>query len=101
MSEEIYVALEPSKRVDKRFVMTFSKNGVILKRVHFGNPHMENYTIHKDKQRKERFLKRFNKLINKFKDDPFKPMTLSHLILWNKPTLKESLKDYKKRYSFK
>jgi hypothetical protein len=46
---------------------------------------------------KDRYLKRHAK-------DPkgvHSPSTLSDMILWNKPTIKESVKDYEKKYNVK
>lgn len=98
---KIFSELKPSNRKNKKYVMIFTtEDGTVLKKVHFGAKNMSDFTEHKDLDRKERFLKRFNKLIEKYKYNSLSPMTLSHLILWNKPTLKASYIDYKKRFNF-
>lgn len=68
--------------------------------VDFGSSSHEDFTIHRDQQRKANYLNRFNKLIKKFENDPIAPITLSTMILWNKPTIEASLADYKKKFGF-
>ena len=66
---------------------------------HFGSTGMSDFTIHKDPKRKERYLDRHRK-----REDWNAYMTagaLSRWILWNKPTLKASIADYKKRFKLK
>ena len=98
-----YVCLIPYKgKLNKKWTLVIGdKNENILKKVHFGSADMEDYTIHKDDKRKENFLRRFNKLIQKNKTNPFSPMTLSHMILWNKKSLTDSFKDYAEKYNLK
>ena len=64
--------------------------------VSFGAKGMEDFTIHKDEERKELYLARHKK--NENWEKPMTPGSLSRYILWNKPTLKESIADYKKRF---
>jgi hypothetical protein len=59
-----------------------------------GEPY-EDYTIHKDEERKERYIKRHAK---DNLTDPLSPGALSMYILWNKLTIEDSLKDYLKRF---
>lgn len=68
------------------------------KKIHFGAKGMEDYTIHKDSERKERYLNRHRK--NENWNDPITAGSLSRWILWNKPTIRESINDYKKRFGF-
>ena len=67
------------------------------KEVKFGASGYSDYTIHKDEQRKERYLDRHRK--NENWNDPQTPGALSRWILWNKPTLKESIQDFKQRFT--
>ena len=60
---------------------------------------MSDYTIHKDKKRKERYMKRHK--VNENWNDPTTAGSLSRYILWNKPTLKASIEDYRKRFKIK
>lgn len=95
------IQLKKSKRKNKKYkIIFYDEENNDIETVHFGASGMEDFTTHKDKERKQRFLNRFKNLINKNKNNPLSPMTLSHLILWNKPDLNESLKDYAKRFNF-
>lgn len=78
----------------KKYEITFIKNGKEYKRK-FGASGMSDFTIHKDKERRERYISRHKKDLRT--KDPMKPGYLSMYILWNKPSLKASLEDYKKR----
>ena len=86
--------LVKSDRKDKKYKAIFADGTTI----HFGAAGMSDYTIHHDDERKERYLKRFDKLIQKFKNDPKAPITLATQILWNKKTISASLADFKKRF---
>jgi hypothetical protein len=67
------------------------------KKVHFGSAGMDDFTITKDKEQRERYLKRHKKDLRT--NDPMKPGYLSYYLLWNKPSLQESIKDYKKKFN--
>lgn len=84
----------------KRFRMEWYENGEKIRHTDFGS-NLSNFTLHKDEERKDRFKNRFQKLIQKNKNNPYNAMTLSNMILWNKPTLDASFKDYKKLFNFK
>jgi hypothetical protein len=78
----------------KKYEITFDKNGKKYTRK-FGAAGMSDFTIHKDKERRERYISRHKKDLKT--KDPMKPGYLSMFILWNKPSLKASLADYKRR----
>lgn len=78
----------------KKYEITFEKNGKMYTRK-FGAAGMSDYTIHKDKERRERYISRHKKDLRT--NDPMKPGYLSMYILWNKPSVKASLADYKRR----
>lgn len=78
----------------KKYEITFEKNGKTYVRK-FGAQGMSDFTIHKDRERRERYISRHKKDLRT--NDPMKPGYLSMYILWNKPTLKASLSDYKRR----
>jgi hypothetical protein len=64
--------------------------------VSFGQAGASDFTKHKDEDRKQNYLTR-----HKATEDwtnPLTPGALSRWILWNKPTLKESILDFKKRF---
>lgn len=86
-----------STKPDKKLMAVFQDRDTgRTKTVHFGAAGMSDYTKHKDKQRKQRYLDRHSK--NEHWNDPTTAGSLSRWILWNKPTLKASIEDYKKRF---
>ena len=66
------------------------------KTVSFGAAGMSDFTIHKDTARKQRYLNRHKK--NENWSDPTTAGFYATNILWNKPTLTESIKDTNKRF---
>ena len=67
------------------------------KKVHFGSAGMDDYTITKDKEQRERYRTRHKKDLET--KDPTRAGYLSFFLLWNKETLTESIKDYKKKFN--
>ena len=80
----------------KKYEITFEKNGKTYIR-RFGAAGMSDFTKHKDRKRRESYISRHNKDLRT--NDPMRPGYLSMYILWNRPTLKASLADYKRRLS--
>ena len=70
------------------------------KTIHFGAQGYEDYTIHKNKERKAKYKNR-HKGMNEDWDDPFTAGFWALHALWNKPTLQGSLNDIKRNYSIK
>ena len=68
----------------------------------FGASGYSDFTIHKDPERKNRYIERHKK--NENWNNPETAGYLSRFILWNKPTIKESINDINKnnnKYKFK
>tara|TARA_R100000734_G_C3309880_1_gene100602 strand:- start:1006 stop:1296 length:291 start_codon:yes stop_codon:yes gene_type:complete len=94
------VEIKPSTQKTKKLMAIFyDDNGKKIKTTHFGAKGMSDFTIHKDKERKERYLDRHRKRENW--NAPMTAGALSRWILWNKPTLQGSIRDYKKRFKLK
>ena len=94
------VKIKLSKRKGKKRVAIFyDDDNNKLKTTHFGAKGMSDYTIHKDKKRKERYMNRHK--VNENWNYPTTDGSLSRYILWNKPTLKASIEDYRKRFKIK
>jgi len=70
-----------------------------VKTTNFGSAGMSDYTINKDKNRRQLYLNRHRK--NERWDRPMTAGSLSRFILWNMPTIKSSFKDYRTRFKFK
>ena len=66
------------------------------KTIHFGATGYEDYTMHKDKERKERYLKRHQK--NENWHSPLSAGFYSRWLLWNEPTITESIRDTNRRF---
>ena len=62
----------------------------------FGDSNGSSFIDHKDEQKKEAWIVR-HKVRETF-NDPMSASSLSRLVLWNKPTIKESIKDYKEKF---
>jgi hypothetical protein len=68
------------------------------KTVHFGAAGMGDFTLHRDWRRKARYIARHQ--AREDWDDPTSAGSLAGRILWNKPTLRASIADYKRRFGF-
>jgi len=86
-----------SKRKDKKLTAEFYDTDTLkTKTIHFGSKGYSDFTKHKDVKRRELYLKRHAK--NENWEDFQSAGSLSRYILWNKPTLDKSIKDFKKRF---
>ena len=90
------VIIKKSTRKGKKLMAIFYKNDKRIKTTHFGASGYADYTIHKDKERKNRYLHRHKS--NEDWNDYKSAGSLSRYILWGEPTLKESILKYKKRF---
>ena len=84
---------------DKKKMKAVLRGDKNKKTLHFGAKGMSDFTKHKDKNRKERYLARH--AVRENWDVPDTAGSLSRWILWNKKTLNASKKDYAKRFSLK
>ena len=75
-----------------KYIAVFSDG----KKTKFGAEGYSDYTLHKDKERRERYRVRHRKDLET--NNPQAPGYLSYYILWNKPTLSASIQDYNKRF---
>ena len=83
-----------SQRKGKKYVAVFSNP---KKTIHFGADGYEDYTIHKDKNRRQLYFNRHKK--NENWEDPLTAGSLSRYVLWNKTTIEKSLEDYLNRFN--
>lgn len=90
------IQIKKSTRNDKKLMAIFKKDDKTFVR-HFGAKGYSDYTIHKDDDRKKRYIQRHKN--NEDWSDPTKPGTLSRYILWEKKTLKEAIIFYKKKFN--
>ena len=89
----MYVSIGKSTRAGKKMMAIFYDEAKKkIKTTHFGASGYEDYTTHGEIQRKMNYIAR-----HKDKEDWVDYMSsgsLSRWILWNKPSLSESINDY-------
>lgn len=89
------IDIKPSPNKEKKFRATFYKNNDYI-HIDFGAKGYEDYTIHKDPERKKRYIERHKK--NENWNDPLTPGALSRFILWEYTDLNKAIREYKKRF---
>jgi hypothetical protein len=87
-------SIKKSPKENKKLRATFEVNGK-EKHTDFGAKGMSDYTKHKDKDRRSRYITRHKKDLRT--GDPTRAGYLSMYVLWNKSSLDPSIADYKKR----
>ena len=92
------VVIKKSTNSAKKYMAIFYQNDKKIKTTHFGAAGMSDYTKHKNKSRKQRYMNRHRTRENW--NNPMTAGALSRWILWNKPTLKASISDYKRKFNF-
>jgi len=86
------IRLKQSSRKDKKYMAVFEDG----KKVHFGASGYSDYTKHKDPKRKERYIARHR--VNEDWEDIKTAGAWSRWILWNKPTLRDSIRDMEDKF---
>ena len=90
-------AVRPSRNPQKKWDAVFEKEGR-EKVVSFGAKGMSDYTKHKDKTRRARYLQRHSGMGEHW-TQPDTPGALSRWILWGPSTsFRKSVKAYRKRF---
>lgn len=109
------VVLTPSWKKGKKLAALLSNDGEYITTVHFGDSAYSDYTQHKDRNRMERYIARHEpksdigstKSSSGFRSEDwnytgiFTPGFWSRWILWNKPSLVDSILDTEKRFKLK
>jgi hypothetical protein len=85
------IIIKKSNNQNKKFMALIDDK----KTIHFGAKLYEDYTHHKDEKRKKAYLSRHK---HDNSQNPIYPSFYSTNLLWNKPTLKESLVDINRKY---
>jgi len=104
MSSTKVIELSRSEKPDKKFkvvvgLKTFGvKQATPLKTIHFGAKGMSDYTMNRDPERKRLYLKRHKARENWSKSGIRTAGFWSRWLLWNKPSLDESIRDIEKRF---
>lgn len=87
-----------SKKAGKKYSV-YAYDGKTTRLVHFGANGYEDYTIHKDEERRRRYIARHEKNENWDKSGIFTPGFWSVWVLWNKPSFKSSVKDVQEHFN--
>lgn len=93
------LSINNSIKKNKKLTAIFeNKKTKRTKTVHFGSAGMDDYTITKDKEQRERYRKRHQKDLKT--NDPTRAGYLSRYILWGDSTSrKTNIASYKKRFN--
>ena len=90
--------IRKSHKKEKKYDAVFlTADGKTITRP-FGQRGYSDFTKHKDVTRRARYLKRHSGMGENW-NDPTTPGALSRHILWNKKTLKASIRDFKKKFN--
>jgi hypothetical protein len=90
--------IRKSRKAEKKYDAVFERNGR-EKTVSFGNASASDFTKHKNVTRKARYIKRHSGMGESW-NKPDTAGALSRWILWNKPSFRASVADYKKKFGF-
>lgn len=92
----ILISVEKSNRKGKKWVAVFEDENGRYKHTHFGSEGMNDFLLTGDVEARNRYWIRHQKDLRT--RDPTRAGFLSLYLLWNKPTMEASIKDYKKRF---
>ena len=97
---QLFISDKPNKKYVVKYLTPLNK-GVSnkIKYIYFGDTRYQDYTTHHDLYRKERYINRHKK--REDWNDLTKSGSWSRYILWNKPTIKQSMKDMEKVFNIK
>ena len=88
----------PSDRPEKKYKAVFEQGDGSSKTIHFGADGYKDFISSKGNEvKKKAYIARHS--VNERWYRPDTAGALSRWVLWNKPTLNESIKDYKKRFN--
>jgi hypothetical protein len=91
------VIIQKSSKPDKKYdAIIDGKKTVSFGGVKKNGEPYSDFTKHKDEKRKQRYINRHEK--NENFNDPMTSGFWAYRILWNKPTLADSIKDVNKRF---
>ena len=94
----VKLVVSKSDKKDKKYKAVFTYKDGKTKTTHFGAKGMEDYTTHKDKERRSRYRARHKKDLKT--NDYTRAGYLSYYILWgDKTNLKDAIKSYKKKFN--
>lgn len=96
MGRYVSVKISKSRKRGKKYDAVFTRADGKTKTVSFGATGYSDYTMHKDAERKSRYMSRHKRRENW--NAPDTAGSLSRWVLWNKPSLSASVADYKRKF---
>jgi hypothetical protein len=92
--------LSKSNKAEKKFMVAFiNPKTKRNKTIHFGSAGMDDYTISKDPEQKQRYISRHS--AREDWNDLNTAGAFSKHLLWNQTTLNKSIKDMEKKFKIK
>jgi hypothetical protein len=97
----VKMIIEPGSAKGKKYkAVFFDDNGKKIKTSQFGAKGYEDYTMHKDKKRRDKYRSRHKGMLAK--TNYTSPAHLSYYLLWgNSTSLNTNIKNYKKKFNLK
>lgn len=98
----ITAKLQRSGRSQRKYQVTLSQGatwGPSLKIIHFGHPDYEDFTQHKDEQRKKNYIARHKP--REHWHDPYSAGFWARWLLWEKPSMAEAKANITKTFGIK
>ena len=89
------IIIKKSSAENKKYTAVID-NGKTSKSIHFGDNRYQDFTIHKDTERKKAYLARHK---HDKSTNPLYAGFYASNLLWNKPTLRESIKNTNDKYN--
>ena len=89
------IVIKRSTRPEKKYRAIIDDK----KTIHFGQAGASDYTIHKDNERKENYIKRHQKREKSGIDGIETAGFYSRWLTWNLPSLKESARDIERKFN--
>jgi hypothetical protein len=91
------ISIKPSTKPEKKYMATFQTDNGRTKTTHFGQAGATDFIRSGgDIERKNRYLARHKS--NENWNDPTSAGALSRYVLWNKPSLRASISDFKSHF---
>lgn len=88
------IVISPSTKKNKKYKAVINND----KTIHFGHTQYQDFTTHKDTERKERYIARHKKNEDWTKTGVDTAGFMSRWITWNKDTIEKSVQDLNKKY---
>jgi hypothetical protein len=94
-----YLDIKKSTAKNKKWTAIFyDHNHNKVKTIQFGDNRYQDYTQHKNEERKRKYISRHS---NENHNNPMTAGSLSRYVLWEKPTLTEGIRFFKNKFGYK